>query len=339
KDGKRVSHNPEDEDENDQYVIQRRNGAKAGEPIPYPHSCTECHEFDVDRRYMKPINYEKHCQRCHQLGYDSEKTIEKRNPETGEWETVADQVPHETTDIVRGYLAKVYNLDTLDTKSEDEDDQPNADNPLAELRRGFPGRDFEASFTNEQAQKIYEKISDMEKEDFSLGFLKNEIKRRKMQGVLLKENGGCALCHEVKKYDTLQAAKEAKVSPPRPWVIVKPNIPDRWYKHSWFRHDSHRMVSCVECHFDMKTGDPIYNSANTGDVLMPKRESCVLCHRTGPAKVVGAGDSHLLGARADCVECHGYHDYSKEDVDGKLDLGLRPHTNNSTATQTEHGSK
>lgn len=332
KDGKRVT----DEDE---HVIERRSGAKAGQPIPYPMSCAECHEFDTDRRYMKPINYEKHCQRCHQLGYDSEKVVEKLDPKTGKWETVADQVPHETTDIVRGYLSKVYNLDPLKTEPKAQDDKPEGENPLAELRRGFPGRDFEASFTDEQARKIYEKISEMEKEVYSMDFLKNEIKRRKLQGVLLKENGGCALCHDVKKYETPEAAKEAKVFPPRPWVIVNPKIPDRWYQHSWFRHDSHRMVSCIECHFDMKDGHAVFDSASTGDVLMPKRELCAKCHRTGPAEVVGEGDSHLLGARADCVECHGYHDYSKEDFDGNLDLGLRPRSKDSTATPTGHGSK
>ena len=65
---------------------------------------------------------------------------------------------------------------------------------------------------------------------------------------------------------------------------------------------------------------------NPGDVLMPGRQLCVKCHRSGKAEQVGQGDSHLLGARVDCVECHGYHDYSKEDFDGnlKLDLTGRP---------------
>lgn len=324
-----------DEEEN---AIERRSGTKAGQPIPYPQSCADCHEFDADRRYMKPVNYEKHCQKCHHLTYDSEKTISKINPVTGEWEDVADEVPHESTDIVRGYLSKVYNLDTLDDKPNETEVK---ENPLAELRRGFPGRNFEANFTEEQARKIYEKISETEKSLYPLNFVTNEIKRRKSQGVLFKENGGCALCHDINKYKPPQNGDVPKPEskPPKPWEIVKPEIPDRWYKHSWFRHDSHRMVSCIECHFDMKDGHAVYDSASTGDVLMPKRMLCAKCHRTGPAKVVDEGDSHLLGARADCVECHGYHDYSKEDFDGNLDLGLRPRSKNSTATPTGHGSK
>ena len=311
--------------------IKRRPKTETGEiaegdHLAYPMSCTDCHQFDEDRRYMKPINFEAHCRSCHPLTFDVDKFTQTADPATGETRKVAVTVPHEEPAVVRGYLSKVYSLDTLD----DLERQPKAaeSDAVSELRRGFPGRDFEASFTADQAKKIFEQIAEEEKSLYPLEFLKNEIARRDGQEVLFKENGACALCHDIEQYETKAGAPANE-----PWGIVKPNIPERWYMQSRFRHDSHRMLSCVECHFDMKSGldsgepvRPIYESASTGDVLMPGRQLCVQCHRTGQVEATGAGDSHLLGARVDCVECHGYHDYRKEDFDGnlKLDLTTRP---------------
>ncbi len=282
--GKRIKGQRQDD-------IKRRGGDRDGELIGYPTSCTDCHQFDEDRRYMKPINFEAHCKSCHPLTFDVEKFAESTNPETNKAQKIAITVPHEVPGVVRGYLSKVYSLDTLDEKTEETEPAPN--DPLAELRRGFPGRDFEANFTVEQARKILNQISEDEKSLYPLEFVKNEIARRKGQEVLFKENGACALCHDVAKYESKELAVKAGSPHAEPWAIVPPEIPSRWMKHARFRHDSHRMLSCVECHFDMKSGiDPdsgqpvrsIYDSASTGDVLMPHRQLCVECHRTGPGK-------------------------------------------------------
>ncbi len=303
-----------------------------GELIGYPTSCVQCHEFDVERRYMKPINYESHCKSCHPLTFDVDKFAL-----APDGQKLPITVPHETPDVVRGYLAKVYSLDAPEKAAD-----PNAINPdpLAELRRGFPGRDFEANLTKDRAKKLFVKLKEEEQKLYPLDYLQNEMARRDSQKVLFKENGACALCHDIRKYDTKELALKGKPKSSEPWAIVPPKIPQRWYKHSWFRHDSHRMVSCVECHIDLKTGEPVYKSASTGDVLMPNRQNCMKCHRTGAVEQTGqGGDSHLLGARADCVECHGYHDYSKEDFDGNLNLDLTPRPDKSSSIPTGHGSK
>jgi hypothetical protein len=252
-----------------------------------------------------------------------DKFVDATDPDSGETRNVAVTVPHEVPAVVRGYLSKVYTLDTLDDAPEVAETP--ASTALAELRRGFPGRDFEATFTAEAARKILNQISEDEKTLYPLEFLKNEIARGKSQEVLFKQNGACALCHDITKHETKDTENT------EPWAIVPPEIPQRWLKHSRFRHDSHRMLSCVECHFDMKSGiDPdsgepvrsIYESASTGDVLMPHRQLCITCHRSEPGEQPTKSDSRLLGARVDCVECHGYHDYSKEDFDGNLKLDL-----------------
>jgi hypothetical protein len=63
--------------------------------------------------------------------------------------------------------------------------------------------------------------------------------------------------------------------------------------HSRFRHDSHRMLSCVECH-------AATTSHRTSDILMPAIHSCKQCHNA------------QAGARTDCYACHRYHNPATE---------------------------
>ena len=51
------------------------------------------------------------------------------------------------------------------------------------------------------------------------------------------------------------------------------------------------MLGCEQCH-------AARGSAETADVLLPGIDTCLRCHHHG-AKAT---------ARADCVECHVYHD-------------------------------
>jgi hypothetical protein len=83
-----------------------------------------------------------------------------------------------------------------------------------------------------------------------------------------------------------------------PETIVAPGVPDVWFKHAGFDHSAHRAVSCQECHAQAY---PRADKASTtsADVLIPGRDSCLLCHT--PAATASGG------ARSDCVECHRYH--------------------------------
>ncbi len=195
--------------------IRHRGGEKDGEFIGYPTSCMDCHEFDVERRYMKPIVYEKHCQECHPLTFDVDKFAEQIDPVTGEAKKVAVTVPHDRPDVVRGYLSKVYTIDALKLKTGGE--QSAEDDPLAELRRGFPGRDFEASFNAEEARKIRAKLGEQEKALYPLDFVQNELARREGQKVLFKENGACASA------TTLKSPRTTSRSLGRSWLPTFPN--------------------------------------------------------------------------------------------------------------------
>jgi len=94
--------------------------------------------------------------------------------------------------------------------------------------------------------------------------------------------------------------------------IVTPNIPNRWYTHSFFNHRSHfrdprignKESGCVFCHGEVE------KEAETNTVLLPRRDSCRQCH------------SPTGGVRADCKECHHYHK-----KDAQLDLDQQARSN------------
>ena len=98
---------------------------------------------------------------------------------------------------------------------------------------------------------------------------------------------GCEKCHVLKRVDGSTVPE-----------VLTPAIPARWLPHSKFDHSPHRPLACGECH-------KASASSETKDVLMPAVTTCRDCHQPKG------------GARSGCVECHRYHDKSKErDADG-----------------------
>ncbi|MBL8797022.1 MAG: hypothetical protein JNM56_24180 [Planctomycetia bacterium] len=102
---------------------------------------------------------------------------------------------------------------------------------------------------------------------------------------------GCRYCHQVSQVRTPAGLPEYAPSA----------IRQRWFAHARFRHDSHRQLACVECH-------AAPGSATTGDVLMPKIDTCKQCH--GPPAVASTA----------CVHCHGYHDWKHDGYRGKMTI-------------------
>jgi hypothetical protein len=72
----------------------------------------------------------------------------------------------------------------------------------------------------------------------------------------------------------------------------------RWFTASVFDHDSHRSMTCVDCHGQVMT------STLTSDVLLPQIQTCTACHHNG-------GRDHMA-ATNNCVSCHIYHDRDKQ---------------------------
>jgi hypothetical protein len=99
---------------------------------------------------------------------------------------------------------------------------------------------------------------------------------------------GCRYCHQA------DAAREPGNLP----RYLPSNIPARWFPHSIFSHERHRMLDCAECHAG------VTSSSKTADVLLPQIDNCRQCHNS------------QVGARTDCAECHRYHDRTKETFAG-----------------------
>jgi predicted CXXCH cytochrome family protein len=87
---------------------------------------------------------------------------------------------------------------------------------------------------------------------------------------------GCAGCHEV------------GVSGSDVPTIAKPEMPDRWLPRAHFTHAKHATMACAKCHNAAA-------SADTADIIMPAKATCVECH-SAKGKV-----------SSDCASCHSYH--------------------------------
>jgi hypothetical protein len=87
---------------------------------------------------------------------------------------------------------------------------------------------------------------------------------------------GCSTCHEVKGHAAAVPS------------VRRPSMPDRWMARAHFDHSKHTSVACTKCHDATR-------SADTADVIMPGKASCVECH-SPQGKVA-----------SNCSFCHSYH--------------------------------
>jgi len=112
---------------------------------------------------------------------------------------------------------------------------------------------------------------------------------------LTLSGNGCAKCH---LFDNPEA--------PFARQTVRPaRARDVWYEHARFSHVAHRAVSCQECH---AAAAPAAEEAPPPLIeleapLVPEVAKCRDCH--GPRQDAGGGPRGV--ARADCAECHRYH--------------------------------
>jgi hypothetical protein len=266
--------------------------------------CEVCHEPDNERRFMKPISFERHCRECHPLLFDHE-----RFP--------GQSVPHETPDIVRGFLTETYTLKALSSGERMAEGRGRASSSEDAVLRPLPGhRDFQR-LSEEQASVVLNNVAAAE----SVA----QQHRHSLFGY--EATGGCRYCHEVEAAETKSPTTLAD------WKIVPTNIPRRWLPHANFHHEPHRLLSCTACHIG------VHDSQSTGDVLIPGIDTCRACHAARPAEWVSKlppskpaaapanpGSHHeplrgLLshtnrGAATNCIECHRYHDPARDRWNG-----------------------
>jgi hypothetical protein len=80
--------------------------------------------------------------------------------------------------------------------------------------------------------------------------------------------------------------------------VVPSNLTARWLKNGNFDHAAHTAFGCESCHNGASM------SEKAADVLIPGVAVCRQCHSPSGDRAVSAGSN--------CVECHQYHDWSKE---------------------------
>jgi predicted CXXCH cytochrome family protein len=107
---------------------------------------------------------------------------------------------------------------------------------------------------------------------------------REAEAALFTEGGACVTCHDVH-------AEEA--GPDEGRFRVDPPVQARVLESAVFRHESHRLSACVDCHGDLR------ESRSAADVLLPSIDVCRTCHADPgvPGKI-----------SSPCLACHGYHE-------------------------------
>lgn len=217
--------------------------------------CNACHESDSAGRYMKPISFDAHCKKCHPLSVQIDGKIVPKGSMSVRHPGKAES-PAAVRAGLRDRLTELIRSD-LGPQLLDPRRQKAAPR--------FPYPPESAPVAERQFAWVGNQLAESER-------------------ILFDGAGGCKYCHTVEE----PAASRADGLP----VLSLSNIRDRWWDHAKFKHDTHRMLNCEECH-------KARNSTKTADILLPGIDLCAKCH--------DAKASHAT-ARSDCVECHVYHD-------------------------------
>jgi hypothetical protein len=139
-----------------------------------------------------------------------------------------------------------------------------------------------------------------------------------------KKTKKCLLCHTVefpagRSQPSMIPNIPLTAARPLP-EIAKTAVPIRWLPNSMFNHAPHndliKRQGCTACHAGAE------KSERTSDVLLPGINSCRMCH------------FEPGGARADCIECHAYHDKTMTRV-SEHPIDLRPSPSPGEMRQTE----
>lgn len=251
-----------------------------------PLLCNKCHVPDVAGQAMLPIRYEDHCKGCHPLTVSLPVAGAAADTKRALAEFSRTPAPHQAPEMVRAALRDRLTLLI----------QNHPEFLKGESGSGGPPRPIPGSRVSRP-----EVVSKEEYEWVGQQLIK-------VEGPLLDSKAaGCAKCHQRIETAGGKAGELPQFARPH---INERTFPDigassRWYPHSRFRHDSHRMLDCTQCH----VGAP--NSERTSEVLLPDITNCRQCHDSRPG----------ASARSDCIECHSYHPAAgKKEFHGKLSV-------------------
>ena len=259
-------------------------------------TCAFCHQPDERRAYMVPIDYVKHCGlSCHPLDFDG------RLPDA--------LAPHDKPLLVRAFLREVFTsafegcqaLKEAGKKDEEKKDEDKKEEGAKAKAAKAPDAAAEALKKRCQDLELLKAEEEGESPRGRRGGKRDEpdeaaspqqwvaAQLQNAEKLVFKQK--CEFCH------MLSSPADGALPD-----VAPTRIPARWLPHSTFDHGAHRPIGCAECH---KAAE----SKETTDVLLPGIAACRECHRV-------AG-----GARSGCVECHRYHDKTRErDLNGPFTI-------------------
>jgi hypothetical protein len=245
--------------------------------------CGDCHVPDEAGRAMKPIRYETHCKECHSLTVWVTSQLESPPAREALAAFRRTPAPHQPPEVVRAVMRDrltVFiqgNPAFLGTE------------PQTQVPRPIPG--------SKAARP-----DGVNREDFE--WVNKQL--REVEKPLFASRGGCGYCHreidaDIRPGDALPRYAPSAINERDFSLIGKSS---RWFPHSRFRHSSHRMMDCQQCH-------PAAGSEKTSDVLVPTLDNCRQCH----------GSRSGAGARSDCIKCHTYHPRTEQRVGSSSERG------------------
>lgn len=255
--------------------------------------CAACHQADAAGRYMKSINFENHCSACHPIAMRPFGNFDPKTEKAAE-KFARKPLPHDVPEVVRGVLRDRL---LLFAQMHKPSLAPSTERLQERLEPwGGAATKDQWGFALKAAQEIEERL-------FRDGTKKPSARDLKFTNEQVNPSSKlafayCLQCHQVIPAETRPkpGLRLAHALPGLP-KIKKVGIRDRWFPHSHFKHESHRMLECNQCHYWEKGGKrlPVAQSDTQEHILMPRIQTCQQCH------------SPSGGARHDCVECHGYH--------------------------------
>lgn len=287
-------------------------------------SCEDCHQPDSTRAYMQAIDYEVNCIGCHPVDLSDDRFLGKKLT-----------LPHDQPAVVRQAIRTGFSA-LVASKPEE-----------VTIEKKVRGKTKQVPVLDDKELKAESYVEQQKK------WVENQVSAAE-KAVFGPKSQACRLCHvlteaaEEKKEGEPPAAEEKKEGEPAAAAAAEEKgaseekkkeqapsagsaeglpkveytaIPERWFVHSKFMHKPHRNLTCTACH--MGAG----GSTKTSDVLVPGIASCKDCHST---------EAHH--ARANCVECHVYHDkttVSKMDGEQTISEVLKSYQSSAIASPAQ----
>jgi predicted CXXCH cytochrome family protein len=278
---------------------------------PTVGDCSTCHHVSNtgDRHIMQPVSYDANCKSCHPL------SLAPGLPE----------VPHEPMEIVRLYTAGVPSLFSQRLAAMTPEEKEKALTITTEKKVGL--RTVKETKKVTEAEWLEAQAKDLVEKKVAASAVANMPEYKAIENLdpstknaaaleLYTAYGmttSCTYCHTVTGAPPAVAKSgtdllhtlptgyhPAKASPTTTPTTRPLATPEgrRWFTASVFDHDSHRSMTCVDCH------SPVMTSTLTSDVLLPQIQTCTACHHNG-------GRDHMAAIN-NCVSCHIYHDRDKQ---------------------------